>query len=115
MHFIKGMSMDDFKEERPSDFEPIGEILGRALQNCRRDPDIELTRIWEHWRHIVGETIAENARPAAFKGRLLIVHVNSSVWLQQLQFAKADIIRKTNAEFGKILLDDIKFKIGVLE
>ena len=62
----------------------------------------------------MGEIIAENARPAAFKGKILLVHVNSSPWLHQLSFLKKDILARINRELGQDLVDEIKFKIGPL-
>ncbi len=106
---------DSRKKGNASGFEPIGGVIGRVLQTCRSGADIELTRIWENWGRVVGEAVAANAQPAAFKGNLLIVHVSSSVWLQQLRFVKADMIGRANAVLGKDLVADIKFKIGPLE
>jgi predicted nucleic acid-binding Zn ribbon protein len=58
--------------------------------------------------------IAQNAKPAAFKGKILIVHVSSSTWVHQLQFLKKEMIAKLNNAFGNALIDDLKFKIGKL-
>ena len=58
--------------------------------------------------------IAQNAKPAAFKGRILLVHVNSSTWIHQLQFLKKEMIAKLNDTLGKTLIEDLKFKIGPL-
>ena len=63
---------------------------------------------------IVGDVIAQNARPAAFKGKILLVHVSSSTWVHQLQFLKQEMIAKLNDTFGKELISDLKFKIGPL-
>ncbi len=71
-----------------------------------------MTRIWALWDKTMGMAIAENARPAAFKGQLLVVQVASSPWMQQLQFLKKDIIQKLNIALGKELVQEIKFKIG---
>jgi predicted nucleic acid-binding Zn ribbon protein len=98
-----------------SDFNHIGRILEDVLKSCRPDADFRLKEIWPQWDMAVGETIAQNARPAAFKGSLLIVHVNSSAWIHQLQFLKNDLIAALNAALGQPLLTDIKFKIGPLE
>ena len=68
----------------------------------------------EIWNQIVGESVSKNAQPSAFKGRLLLVEVNSSVWMHQLQFLKEDIIRKINETMGEEVVEDIKFKIGTL-
>jgi predicted nucleic acid-binding Zn ribbon protein len=82
------------------------------LKTCRHDCDGDLAQVWSLWDTAVGDVIAKNARPEAFKGKLLLVHVNSSAWMHQLQFLKKDMINKINAAFGKELVQDIKFKIG---
>ena len=94
---------------------PIGRILPDVLRDCRREKAADLTTIGEIWQAAVGTAIAENTLPAAFKGRLLLVHVSSSVWLHQLQFVKQDLIDKVNAAADRRLVEDITFKIGPLE
>ena len=91
----------------------VGTTISNILNTCRTNrPDIEMTRIWSLWQEAIGPTIAENARPAAFKGQILLVHVTSSPWMQQLQFLKQDIIQKLNTALGKEMVTEIKFKIG---
>ncbi|MFC1858713.1 DUF721 domain-containing protein [Thermodesulfobacteriota bacterium] len=94
------------------DFERIGNILDNVLGTLRKDFDRDLLQIWDRWDQIVGEAIAESTRPAAFKGKLLLVHVTSSTWVHQLRFLKKDIIARINETFGKELVEEIKFKIG---
>jgi predicted nucleic acid-binding Zn ribbon protein len=93
----------------------LGSVIQDVLKTCRPQDDSELTRVWSLWLPAVGPAVAANTRPAAFKGRLLLVHVNSSVWLQELQFLKADIIANLNAALGRELVGEIKFKIGCLD
>ena len=102
------------KSKHP-DFVHIGSIINDVIEGYRREPDFALQKVWQLWDEAVGETIAQNARPAAFKGQLLIVHVNSSAWIHQLQFLKEDLISKLNDAIGKPLVGEIKFKIGALK
>jgi predicted nucleic acid-binding Zn ribbon protein len=90
----------------------IGSILNRVMKECRISTDEDLIRVWEFWDRSVGEIIAGNAQPAAFKGSILLVHVTSSPWIHQLQFHKKDMIKKLNNALGKPLIEEIKFKIG---
>ena len=90
----------------------IGSILNDVLKTLRPEADSGLVQVWQLWDDVVGRAIAENARPAAFKGKLLLVHVSSSPWVHQLQFLKKEIIQKLNAALGQDLIEDIKFKIG---
>ena len=92
----------------------IGAILPGVLKTCRRHPDAQLVRVWDLWADIVGEMIAENARPAAFKGKLIIVHVESPTWIHHLQYMKAEIIERINRALGKPLVAEIRFKVGPL-
>ncbi|MGD8344582.1 MAG: DUF721 domain-containing protein [Desulfobacterales bacterium] len=98
-----------------SDFVHIGNILDDVLKSYRSEADSGLKDVWHLWDAAVGETIAQNARPAAFKGNLLIVHVSNSTWIHQLQFLKNDLISALNAALGQPLLMEIKFKIGPLK
>ena len=93
----------------------IGNILPDVIRTCRKESDSTMTGVWDIWDRAVGETIAQNAQPAAFKGKILLVHVSSSVWLHQLQFVKQDLIEKVNDACGRRLVEEIKFKIGPLE
>jgi predicted nucleic acid-binding Zn ribbon protein len=94
------------------DFVHIGSIIADVLKQYRRESDSELIRVWHVWDEVVGETIAANAQPAAFKNDLLLVHVTSSTWIHQLQFLKTDIISKLNTALDKPVVAEIKFKIG---
>ena len=97
-----------------SEFVHIRNVIDDVLKPYRSKPDFELKNVWGLWDEAVGKTIAQNARPAAFKGKLLIVHVSSSSWIHQLQFLKHDMIGKLNTALGKSLIAEIKFKIGPL-
>ncbi len=103
------------EQDKRSDFVHIGSILENVLNSYRSDADFGLKAVWQLWDAAVGETIAQNARPAAFKGNLLIVHVTNSTWVHQLQFLKKDLISTLNTALGKPLIADIKFKIGPLK
>ena len=90
----------------------LSKVLPDILKSIRTGSDAQLVKVWELWDSVVGQTIAKNTRPAAFKGKLLLVEVSSSPWMHQLQFLKSDIIEKINQAFGQEMVEEIKFKIG---
>ena len=100
------------KKKQKNDVVHIGDIMAGVLKTCRRDRDEDLSQIWDLWDDAVGETIAKNARPEAFKGKTLLVRVNSPPWMHHLQFLRKGIIKKVNTALGKDLVQYIKFKIG---
>ena len=90
----------------------IGSVINKVLKTHRHEFDEDLTKVWSLWNNAVGEPIAKNTRPAAFRGKLLLVNVVSSTWMHELKFLKKDIIKKINEALGKTLVEEIKFKIG---
>jgi len=100
------------KKGKHTEFVHIGDIIDGVLKTCRSDCYGELSQVWNLWAGAVGEVIARNTKPEAFKGRMLLVHVNSPPWMHQLQFLKKDIIKKINSALGNDLVNDIIFKIG---
>jgi len=95
--------------DRPA---PLGTILQQAIEASRIDVDLDAYRLWQQWKDVVGPAIAENTRPEAIKGKLLLVHVSSAPWMHQLQFLKPELIEKLNETIGKEVVGDIRFKIG---
>ena len=101
------------KEKRS--FVHIGSVLRDMLKNSRLETDTSLIKVWDIWQEAVGEVIAANTRPAAFKGTLLIVNATSYSWLQQLRFLKPEILQKVNHVLGNVSVKDIKFKVGPVD
>lgn len=90
----------------------IGNILADSLASCRTQGDGEMIRIWDIWDRAVGEAIAKNSRPSAFKGHLLQVNVSSSSWLYHLNFLKKELIEKINTALGNPQVRELTFKVG---
>jgi predicted nucleic acid-binding Zn ribbon protein len=103
------------RKKRKAKFVHIGSLLDDVLKKYRHETNAELVQVWQVWDNIVGNVIAQNAKPAAFKGRILLVHVTSSTWIHQLQFLKKEMIAKLNNKLGKTLIEDLKFKIGPIK
>jgi predicted nucleic acid-binding Zn ribbon protein len=103
-----------YRRKKNRKLEPLGSILPGVMKTVQPHGQGRLVEIWQLWESAVGEVVAKNAQPSAFKGKLLLVEVSSSSWMQQLQFLKTELINKINLALGEALVDDITFKIGSL-
>ncbi len=101
-------------KNNPKKFEHISSIINKILKTYRRETGEDLKNACSIWNSAVGKSVAENAQPFALKGKILLVNVTSSSWIQQLQFLKNDILTKINISAGKELVEEIKFKIGTI-
>jgi predicted nucleic acid-binding Zn ribbon protein len=93
----------------------LGNVLESVLKASSLQIDLSLHKLWRQWDDLVGPTIAQNARPAAIKGKLLLINVSSAPWMQQLQYLKDDLVEKINDDFDKEIVTDIRFKIGPVD
>jgi len=100
------------KRNKNSEAVHVGAVVTQILARCRNESIGLLERVETRWTSLVGEAVAANARPVAIKGRLLLIHVSSSVWLHQLVFLQNDILDKINEDIGDDRVLEIKFKIG---
>ena len=60
--------MDMRNQKKKKEFVHIGSIIDNVIVQYRSKSDGELIRVWQIWDDTVGEAIATNAQPAAFKG-----------------------------------------------
>ncbi len=63
----------------------------------------------ERWPDVVGQQVAKVTQAEAIKSGILIVRVSNGPWRNELQFLKAEIIRKLNEDLGQELVKDIRF------
>lgn len=99
------------KDDHPGSV-PIGQVLSGLLARLRPEAETGMLDVWKEWDGVVGEETARNARPAAFKGSILLVEVTSPAWIHHLQFLKADLITRLNSALGRRRVADIKFKVS---
>lgn len=90
----------------------LGTVLDEILPKYRQPQEGLLTAVWAIWEKTVGPQIAANARPAAFKGSLLLIHVASSAWLHHLRFMEKELIAKLNQATVGQPIKSLKFKVG---
>lgn len=101
--------------QKKKDASHIGDILSKKLGALAGRSDLELLSLWETWTEAVGEEVARHTRPKAFKGTLLLVTVDSSVWMHHLSMMKNEIITRINKKLGEDTLREIRFSIGHVE
>lgn len=91
----------------------IGDLVEGLLKKLGLERRIREAKIAQDWSRIVGSQIASHSKPAGLKGKVLIVNVDSSVWLSELsQFFKGKMLEEIHRELGEKRIQDIRFRIG---
>jgi len=75
----------------------LGENLAAVLQSQLWGNQQHLFPLARHWPEIVGQGFAEHSMPAFFRRNVLWVYVQGSVWMQQMQLVKPELLSGINA------------------
>jgi len=67
------------------------------------------------WDEVVSDTIKKHTKPIKIQRKIIYVSVDNSVWANELNYLKEDIIKKINDKSGEKVITDIKFKVGDIE
>lgn len=108
----QGKNRLENKSNRSKKLVHISDILNSALSKYRPANDTRMTGIWDVWDKAVGQAIAMNTKPDAFKKGTLSVLVSSSSWIHHLKFLEKDMILNINRELDQAMVKKLKFKIG---
>jgi predicted nucleic acid-binding Zn ribbon protein len=85
----------------------LGDVLRAALERSPVARQIADHAVWAHWDAVVGPTVAAHARPHRLRRGILLVAVDSPLWMQELQFLKHELRDRLNARAGRAVVRDV--------
>lgn len=92
--------------------EGVGDILKALAADTALGKQLEQARIWERWPELAGQHLAPHGQPRGVRDRLLIVEVESSVWMHKFAYRKWDLIGRINRMAGEELVSDVYFVLA---
>lgn len=101
-------------EEKKDTMTPLKDILDGLLSGSNLAFNPADAEIWEIWEEVVGQPIAEHARPSNIRRKKLRVHVSEPIWLQELEFVAETIKEKLNKKLDRNAVEKIIFRLGSL-
>ena len=89
--------------------EHIGGKLKKLIKKEGLENEINQQKAIDLWEEVVGPKIKENTEPIEVQFGVMTVKVKNSVWKQELQFQKGDIIKSLNKKLIKTMIKDLRF------
>ena len=100
------------KPRRKTTPQPIGSMLGPVLADLGLETTQAAFRILELWEDVVGPEIAKHCRPVSVRRGVLEAEVDSSVWCQQLQMQRPQLLAGLREALGPEAPSDLRFRVG---
>ena len=87
----------------------IRKALGGFIKDSKVEKGLEQQKALGFWEDVVGEKIAKNAEIETIESGVIVVKTKNSVWRQELQMQKSDIVDRLNKVLTKKVIKDIRF------
>ena len=92
---------------------PIKDTVESILNHLKKKSLIKKEEIITAWNKIVDKKIKNHTRPIKLRDNILIVNIENSNWLFELETRyKEEILNKLRDEIKKIEIKDIRFRRG---
>lgn len=89
--------------------ESLDVCLPKALSKLNLLEQYKLNTLVHHWHQVVGDVIAEHGKVVSIKPPLIIISVDTSMWMQELEMQKRRIIKAINEYYHEEVITDIRF------
>jgi len=91
------------------------ESVAKLLKGVYPAPDqYEAAKVFAWWSRSVPPRILEHARPVKLVRGVLIVHVSSSVWANELHYLSDDLLARLKKHAPTAGIERIRFQVGAL-
>jgi len=91
---------------------PLDGLVSGVLADLGLDDARGIARIDACWEAAVGAEVARHCRPEALRGATLEASVDSSVWCQELQLQRTQILAGLRRELGDAAPADLRLFVG---
>jgi hypothetical protein len=90
-------------------YDQVADVLPEVTRHQGWDVKLDMHSFFPKWKKVVGEDIASCSKPLKITKDTLWLEVESSTWMQQLQFEKLRILEAINATLKLSKIRDIRF------
>ncbi len=100
------------RRRRRSQPKAVGTVIGSVMEDLGLDAVARAFRVGESWDDAVGAVVASHAQPLGMRGGVLEVQVDTSVWCQQLQMRRPQLLAALRESLGEDAPGDLHFRVG---
>ena len=99
------------RQQRATRMKALDKGMPGLLRKLGAGAGFSLVRLWRAWPQVVGEHIAEVARPLGHRKTTLIIGADDSMVAQELTYYAPQIIEDVNAFLDKETFDKVQVEL----
>ncbi|PCJ60643.1 MAG: hypothetical protein COA73_08115 [Candidatus Hydrogenedentota bacterium] len=90
----------------------ISDIIESLKASSELGRNLEEAKIWDQWPSIVGPKFQAHSNPLGVRDRVLIIEVDSAVWMHKISYEKPRILTRIAGIIQPDLIDDIYLSLS---
>ncbi len=87
-------------------------LLEGALQTLGVKGDFEKFKVEQKCREVLGEKFSKALTAVSLKKRVVEMAFNHAIWMQEVNFRKAEVLKKLQEAFPKIGIKDLTLSLS---
>jgi hypothetical protein len=107
-----GFRMKRRRKKEKGGLVEVSDLLEGALQTLGVKGDFEKFRVEKKCREVLGEKFSKALTEVALKGRKVQMAFNHSIWMNEANFRKAEILLELQKEFPQMGLKEISLVLS---
>ena len=112
MHARRGQAMDR-QSTNAGTLQALAPALAQALRQRGLGHLVLLGQIIRHWQAIAGPQLAAVTQPESIRARVLFVTVSDAIWLQQITFYQAQLLKNIRRILGDVPIAKLHFTLAM--
>lgn len=97
---------------RKSSPQPIAGVVKDVVEKISQSREKDIHKIISVWPGVAGREFTQHTRPIGLRKKTLVVNVEESTWLYQVNFYKAKLLASIKRKLGEDKVQNIQFRIG---
>ena len=89
----------------------LSSLLPGFLRQLHFSEELTGELVTELWKNVVGETLAQNARPLRMRESTLVLTVSSEAWKKELFSLRFEILRRLEKLFGPSRVSRLELRV----
>ena len=98
------------RAEKSSDPTLMSTALAEFLSHQGWEDDAARAGLFEHWREIVGEDVAEHVHVESWNDGQLVLRADSTAWATQVRLLTASLLERVRAALGPDVVESVQVK-----
>ena len=95
---------------KSSDPTLMSTALAEFLNHQEWEDDAARAGLFEHWREIVGEDVAEHVHVESWNDGQLVLRADSTAWATQVRLLTASLLEQVRVALGPDVVDSVQVK-----